>query len=242
MKNISKRIITVVMMVVLLIALAGIEVKAAEDSVTMSLSTSDKLVAGSTITINVDFKKSNTAGIGSVLGTLNYDENVLEYVSTTAKSDWNTNYAPSTKKLGIERNNKTTTTGTIATITFKVKDSITVSKTTITYNIYDISIGETVSINTSVSLDPNNSSSSDGSYTPAGTTNTTPATSSNKNTTATNSKKNTAKNAITSSKTTSKKLPKAGDVASIVVISVVSIIAIVAIVNFIRYSKNKDIK
>lgn len=234
MKNTSKKVVAVIMMIILLITLAGIEVKAADNSVVMSLSSTDKLVAGGTVTVNIDFKKSNESGIGSVLGTLSYDENVLEYVSTTAKSDWNANYASSTKKLGIERNNKTTATGNIATISFKVKDNITATSTTISYNIYDISLGENVSIKTSVTLTSDKSTSEEGTYTPAETTNTTPTTNSNKNT--------TAKNTIQSSKTTSKKLPKAGDVASIVVISAISIIAIVAVANLVRYSKNKDIK
>lgn len=108
MKNISKKFVVVIMIIMLLITIAGIEVKAVDDNtVTMSLSTSDKLVAGNTVSINVDFKKSNSSGIGSVLGTLSYDANVLEYTGTTSKSDWNTNYAASTKKLGVERNNKT---------------------------------------------------------------------------------------------------------------------------------------
>lgn len=70
MKNISKKFVVVIMIIMLLITIAGIEVKAVDDNtVTMSLSTSDKLVAGNTVSINVDFKKSNSLGIGSVLGT-----------------------------------------------------------------------------------------------------------------------------------------------------------------------------
>lgn len=194
---------------------------------------------GSTITINVDFKKSNEAGIGSVLGTLNYDENVLEYVSTTAKSDWNVNYVASTKKLGVERNNKTTTTGTIATMTFKVKDNITATSTTISYNIYDISVGENVSINTSATLSTDKSTSTDGTYTP--TTPTTPATSSNKNTSV-NTTKNTSKNTIQSSKTTAKRILNAGDATTMAIVAVVAVVAIVGCLGFIKYSKNKDIK
>ena len=236
MKNISKKIFAVVVMIILLATVAGIEVKAADNSVVMSLSTNDKLVAGSTITINVDFKKSNEAGIGSVLGTLNYDENVLEYVSTTAKSDWNVNYVASTKKLGVERNNKTTTTGTIATMTFKVKDNITATSTTISYNIYDISVGENVSINTSATLSTDKSTSTDGTYTP-----TTPATSSNKNTSV-NTTKNTSKNTIQSSKTTAKRILNAGDATTMAIVAVVAVVTIVGCLGFIKYSKNKDIK
>lgn len=239
MKNISKKIFAVVVMIILLATVAGIEVKAADNSVIMSLSTNDKLVAGSTITINVDFKKSNEAGIGSVLGTLNYDENVLEYVSTTAKSDWNVNYVASTKKLGVERNNKTTTTGTIATMTFKVKDNITATSTTISYNIYDISVGENVSINTSATLSTDKSTSTDGTYTP--TTPTTPATSSNKNTSV-NTTKNTSKNTIQSSKTTAKRILNAGDATTMAIVAVVAVVTIVGCLGFIKYSKNKDIK
>ena len=242
MKNISKKIFAVVVMIILLATVAGIEVKAADNSVVMSLSTNDKLVAGSTITINVDFKKSNEAGIGSVLGTLNYDENVLEYVSTTAKSDWNVNYVASTKKLGVERNNKTTTTGTIATMTFKVKDNITATSTTISYNIYDISVGENVSINTSATLSTDKSTSTDGTYTPTTpTTPTTPATSSNKNTSV-NTTKNTSKNTIQSSKTTAKRILNAGDATTMAIVAVVAVVTIVGCLGFIKYSKNKDIK
>ena len=236
MKNISKKFVVVIMIIMLLITIAGIEVKAVDDNtVTMSLSTSDKLVAGNTVSINVDFKKSNSSGICSVLGTLSYDANVLEYTGTTSKSDWNTNYAASTKKLGVERNNKTTTTGTIATITFKVKDSITVQSTTISYNIYDVSLGENVDIKTSVTLTADKSTSSDGTYTPADTNNT-------PNNEKQNTPVNTAKNQIKSSKTTAKRILNAGDTTTIIIASVVAIVAIVGCLGFIKYAKNKDIK
>ena len=156
---------------------------------------------------------------------------------------WSSTYNSSTGSLSINTGNKVKDSGEVVVLTLKVKSGNTTTSSTVKFeniiassgiNTGDIKIDERhVTIGAE---DGNNNNPS----TPV--TNNTPATSSNKNTTATNSNKNTAKNAISSSKTTSKKLPKAGDVASIVVISVVSIIAIVAIVNFIRYSKNKDIK
>lgn len=241
MKQISKKIIAIA--IIMLMILMGVKtVNAAGSSVKMSLSSNSKLVAGQNITVNVNYTQSVAGGIGSIMGTLNFDSNVLEYVSATAQGDWQAAvYTNSTKILGIERNNNTETTGTIATITFKVKEGVTAENTTITYNVTDVGLTDEVSLSPSVTIDANKDASGSEDE---GKTNT-PATDNKQPGTTNGNKNGSTKNAtknITTSKSTSSKLPKAGDETTIAIISVIAIIAIVGIVGFVKYSKQKDIK
>lgn len=239
MKNISKRIIVTVIMI--LTILMGVKsVNAADPTVKMSLTSSSKLKAGQTVTINVNYTQSVTGGIGSILGTLDYDPNVLEYVDTKVKGDWKAGvYTASTKILGIERNNNTETTGTIAEVIFKVKESSTAKSTTITYNVTDVGLADEVKLSPSVTIDAEKEATGNevGTNTPAGTNST--------NTNKTNPIKNTTTNApknITTSKTNSSKLPAAGDSTTMAIIAIIAVVAVVGIVGFIKYSKEKDIK
>lgn len=229
MKNIRIKVITLA--IIMLVVLSGAKIVNADESVGMSLTSSSKLKAGETVTVSVNYTQSVTGGIGSIMGTLNYDSDVLEYVSVAAAGDWQAAvYTKSTNILGIERNNNTTTTGAIATITFKVKEGITATSTTISYNITDVGLTNTVSIPTSVTLNAEKEAEAK----PGNTTVTTQTPGTTKNTA------NTSKN-ITASKS-NKKILAAGDATSIALITAVGVIAVIAIVGFVKYSKNKDIK
>lgn len=229
MKNISKKIIAIA--VLMLLVLSGTRmVNAADINVACSLTSDSKLVAGETVTVNVNYTTAPEGGIGSIMGTLNFDSDVLEYVSAEPKGDWQaTPYTASTKILGIERNNNTSTTGAIATITFKVKAGITTEKTTITYNITDVGIAQDVKLSPSVTLYADKAASQN------------PGSASVENKTPANTTNNTTK-AIKSSKTSSSKLPKAGDIASIAIVAGVVVLGSLAVVGFVKYSKNRDIK
>ena len=223
MKNIRVRILSLI--IVMLVALSGINmVKAATSIVT--LTSDSKLKAGDTVTISVNM----ASGYEGIQGKLNYDTNVFESASMEKAGTWNANL--SNGIAVIDRETAASGTETAATLTLKVKDNISVTSTTIklenvkgTQNGGSVT-GDTATITLSVDSNPNSGSETGKTNTPA----------------TTNTPAKTTNTKITSSKTTSKKLPKAGDVASIVVISSVAVVAVVAIISFVRYQKNKDIK
>ena len=225
MKKIYRKMI--ILLIVISVLLFGMKFVYADDlGVQMSLASSSKLKAGETITIDINSIKCPENGIGSMIGKLNYDSNVLEYVSVKGYSDWSPIYTASTGLLGIERNNKTTTMGKIATITFKVKEPLTVDNTKVTYNITDVGITDLVSLSPSVtiSVEKENNSSDKGSTSQNGTGDITKI-----------SGKNAVKNIA--SKEKPKSLPKAGEETKLTILSMASIIGILSIVSLIKYLK-----
>ncbi len=226
MKRVCRKIIALV--IVMAIALSGANFVNAEDSgVKIGLSSSSsKLEAGQTVTVNVNFNQSVEGGIGSMMGKLTYDSNVLEYVDAKGEADWQAVYVASTGILGIERNNNTSTTGKIATITFKVKDPLSVSSTKISYNITDVGLDDPVNIAAVVTIGTETASN--------GTEN------NDQSKTESTSEASTPKT-ITQSQSKSSKLPYAGDLATGIILTSVVAVVIVAIVGFVKYTKNKDI-
>ena len=100
---------------------------------------SKNVKAGETFTIDVSIK--NNSGIVGLRTYVGYDENVLELVSITAGADFmDTSFGPLTQNpisvlwddsLAASNN---TTNGTVATLTFKVKEDAEAGDTAITLN------------------------------------------------------------------------------------------------------------
>lgn len=231
MKNISVRILS--LMIVMLVALSGLSfVNAAATAVT--LSSNSKLVAGDSVTINVSLAN----GFEGIQGKLEYDTSVFESATMVKAGDWN---ADLTNNVAvIDRSTAASGTESVATITLKVKDSITVNETTIKIsNVKASQSGSTVTANTAtITLKKDSSATSGSEEVKANTITSTPSNTQAK----VNSAKNTTSNKISTSKSTSSKLPKAGDAASAVIITIVALAVAIGIASFIKYQKNKDIK
>lgn len=232
MKNLSKKLIVLTMIV--LIVLAGATKVNAAGSVTMT--SSSKLKAGETVTISVNI----ASGLAGFSGKLSYDTSVFESATMVANGNWNVNLSNSTNIATVDRETAATATEQVATITLKVKSDYTPKTTTVKItNIKEsdgnatLATGGSASVTFEVEKEPQSESSE-------GTKNPVKENTAKENTTKTNTTK-TSKN-ITTSKTTSKKLPKAGDAVTIVITATVAVIAIVGIVGFVRFAKNKDVK
>ena len=224
MKNISKKIIAA--MIVIMVVLAGATVANAA-TINATLSSNDKLVAGSTITININVDKP----IYGMSATLSYDNDVFE--SATVASSVATSADLSNNVIVIE-SGTAMPAGTVGTITLKVKDNIskTEAKVSLSGGRATDEAVTTQSLNSpSVTIKADSSAESGSEETPANT----PVAVTTNNTT-----KNTTKN-ITSSKSKTK-IPAAGDTTTIVITAAVAVIAIVGIVGFVKYAKNRDIK
>lgn len=151
MKNLLKNSVSLIIVIGILL-IAGVS-NAASSTVGMSMNSKSSLKEGETITVNINVTKISEDTIGGIMGTLNYDSNVLEFINVKANGDWQEAiYVPGTKILAVERNNFTNTTGKIATITFKVKENINVENTTISYNVTDIGTMVNTNITSSVTL------------------------------------------------------------------------------------------
>lgn len=234
MKKISLRVLALV--IVTLISLSGINmVRAASSVATLTAADNVRLKAGETINVSVNI----ASGYEGFQGKLEYDTSVFESVSMAKVGDWNADL--SNNVAVIDRATAAAGTENVATLTLKVKSSISVGETTIRLTSVKASKGgatETAN-NATITIkaeEKPNSGSESGTTTP-----TTPATNSNKNTSV-NTTKNTSKNTIQSSKTTAKRILNAGDATTMAIIAVVAVVAIVGCLGFIKYSKNKDIK
>lgn len=104
-------------------------------SVGMSLTSNSKLKAGDTVTVSINLTSINAGdGIDTITAKLNYDKNVLEQITVSnfsANNAWTPSYAETTNMMTFQKNSKVKSAETVATISFKVKDTISVDSTTI---------------------------------------------------------------------------------------------------------------
>lgn len=221
MKNLSKKII--IAMMVIMIILAGATVANAA-TINASLSSNDKLVAGSTVTININVDKP----VYGMSATLSYDKDVFE--SATVASSVATSADLSNNVIVIE-NGTAMSAGTIGTITLKVKNNISKTEAKVSLSggkATDEAVTTQTLNSPSVTIKAN--AAAESGSTP-GTTTQTPAPATTPNTTSNPSKVTTAKKANISN------LPKAG-----LETGIVFVVAIGAVAGVIFYAKYKNIK
>ena len=145
MKNISKKIITLIIMLV--VALSGATIVKADSSVTVSLTSDSKLVAGETVVVNVNLTSAGDSGVNGISTKLDYDTSIFEEVKMAGVNDWFAYLASSTNIATIELDTITNSPVQMATITLKVKEGVTAKSTTITIkNVKATDSNNTISV------------------------------------------------------------------------------------------------
>lgn len=223
-----KQKIQVILLIMLMIAVALSTTVRADNnySVGMALTSNAKLKAGATITVNINLTSVNAGkGIDAIDASLDYDTNVFEAITTSSMSStngWTPTYAPSTKKMTIRKDSKVTSPETVVTITFKVKDTLSVNSTKITLSGITVTGGRVQDGDTG-DIPVDTAVLTLTAETPSSTT-------TNTITSNTVKKDNTV--------TTSKKLPKTGlGQAGIIAIVVVTIVGIFSYILYKKTSK-----
>lgn len=130
-----KKIISIILIILLVACTA--KVYAASDSFNTTLTINNSQAKrGDTITVTIGLKdiaiESGEKGIGAYTAEIQFDSSVLEYVSVNGTDKWE---APLYQDGFITSNTKdakvVTTTQSIATITFKVKENAKLGETSI---------------------------------------------------------------------------------------------------------------
>lgn len=130
-----KKIISIILIILLVVCTA--KVYAASDSFYTTLTINNSQAKrGDTITVTIGLKdiviESGEKGIGAYTAEIQFDSSVLEYVSVNGTDKWE---APLYQDGFITSNTKdakvVTTTQSIATITFKVKENAKLGETSI---------------------------------------------------------------------------------------------------------------
>ena len=226
MKELSKKVITAI--IIIMIILAGATVVNAA-TINANLSSNDKLVAGSTITININIDKP----VYGMSTTLSYDKDVFE--SATITSSVATSADLSNNVIVIE-NGTAMSAGTIGTITLKVKSNISKAEAKVSLSggkATDEDVTTQTLNNPSITIKSNSNSTSDSGS---------EQTQNNNGANAGDSKGTITNNNQTSNKvTTAKKaninnLPKAGLETGIIVI-----LALGIVLGIIFYAKYRNI-
>ena len=224
--KVKQKIQAILLIMVMLVTALSVTVKADNNySVGMALTSNSKLKAGATITVSVNLTSINAGnGIDGIEAGLEYDKNVFEEItdsSLKSSNDWIKTYAPTTQRMTFYKNTKVTKPETVATFTFKVKDTLNVNSTKIT--LKDIKASGGIE---------SNGGTGDITVDNAVLTLTAETASSTTNTITSNTvkKDNTV--------TTSKKLPKTGlGQAGIIAIVVVTIVGIFSYILYKKTSK-----
>lgn len=227
-------IFSTILMVVMLVL--GTTVLAADNSVSVSLTSNSKLEENSTVVVNVNLTNVNAGeGINGLIASLNYDKNVFETVKSsdiTSSTQWSTTYADSTNKIISDNENKINKASTMYTITLKTKAAINTNSTTISLKdgvaSGGIVTGDIPVNNASVTI------KKDTTETITDTTDTTTTTGTTSTTTTTNkvSDKTT---------TTQKTLPKTG-IAQYGFIAIISVM-LVGMISYVLYKNiSKEVK
>lgn len=249
MKNSLKlKTITSLLIILMIVAIANIS---RAYSVDADLSSSGKLKGGQEVKVTLSFKAIDALD-GLRSGTIDqivYDKNIFEEItddSFDGQNKWSTAY--SNGKLVITKSNPMTSNAAVATLTLKVKEGVTAESTKVEFKGIVVASGSVATGGTgniavtdqqvTIYADKEGTSGTEDpkTNTLAGTNET------NTSKTNTAAKSNTSTNKITSSKTTSSKLPKAGDAATIAIMAIIAIALLAGVVGYIKYSKNKDIK
>lgn len=227
----SKKIISIMMMIVLLLATS---VYAASDSFNTTLtSTSNQAQRGTKITITIGLKdiavEGGDKGIGSYTGEIKFDPSVFEYESSAGTDKWDKPfYDDGLITASTDDAEVVNTPQSIGTITLLVKEDAKLGDTDIVLTNFNgsNSKNDILAKDTTLKLtivDSNHSNGGNGnSGVNNGSTNK-PTTSTNKNNTITTNKEN-VKQGI---------LPKAGK-TPIIMLVVIGMGTLIAIVLFIR--------
>ena len=228
MNSLIKKIIITVMFITII--LTGITTVNAATT-TISLSSNDKIVAGGTITININVS-SPVYGISS---KISYDKDVFESATVASSVATSANLANNTIVIDSET---AMPAGTIGTITLKVKS--TISKNEAVVSLSNVKATDE-SLNTQTLNSPNITLKTNANSTPNNGSN---QTSNNNNGNSGNNATSTvnANNQQQSKVTTAKKanisqLPKAGLETGIVFVLVAGLL-----VGIVFYAKYKNIK
>lgn len=243
-KNLKmKSIITMITMGIMIVASTIAYAADQTYSAGMSLTSDSKLKEGDTVTVNVNLTSIKAGdGLDTISAEVSYDEKVFEAISTadfTSTSGWTPTYVASTKMVTFVNStgNKVKDPATVATIKLKVKSSISVDSTTITFKDVKTSgglpmAGGTGDINVgNISVTISKEKQPTSTETPTPTPTPTPGTTGNKT-------NNTVKDTTT---TKNSKLPKTG-IAQYGAVAIV-VVAIIAIFSYALYKKiAKDVK
>lgn len=245
-KNLKMKSIITIITIGIMIAVSTVAYAVDENyAVGMALKSDSKLKEGDTVTVNINLTSIKAGdGVDSISAEVNYDKNVFETISTTditSTNGWIPTYSETTKMITFYNNSgsKVKDPSTVATIKFKVKSSINVDSTTVTFKdtkasgglpttggTGDINVGN---LSVTINKEKQNTSTTDPTPTPTPTP--TPGGTENKI------------NNITNDTTTTKKstLPKTG-IAQYGTISIV-VVVIIAIFSYVLYKKiAKDVK
>ena len=220
-----KKILSFIVMMVILVTTVAVYATA---TVTMRL-TSDKttLTAGDeiTLTFSIGSITDIEGGIKAIQGTIEYDTNIFEEITTSSKVDmngWATEL--NTANNMFAGTSSGATGGSIFTLTLKVKEGISATNTTVT--IKDIKTADPT--NDDEKVDVANVSVTIGS------TIITPINNTVNNTSNTNGvNRNNVVNVNADNTTSSSVLPQTG-ISPYVIIAIV-VIAVVAVVSIVRY-------
>lgn len=231
----KKYLRNLVALVILLIVICTVgTVNAA--SVSMSLTSESKLVAGETIEVTLKISGIDAGnGVDAIIGTLNYDKNVFEEVtdeSFEGINKWNVMaYNKDTQIFTATRSAKVNMQSDILKITLRAKAAVTVNSSIIEIKDISTSGGDLASGGTgditvqAVNVTINKVSSI------------TPITNEQTNTVVNNvvnNKVNTT-NVIKSNTANTTNLPKTGEEDGIVL--AIAAVAIVSIIAYVRYRK-----
>lgn len=243
MKNSLKlKTLTTIIMIIMVITMSTAVNAVDTDnySVGASLTSNAKLQEGETINVSVNLTSVNAGeGIDTITAELEYDKNVLEPITVanfTGSNSWTPSYAETSNVTTFIKTSKVKSAETVATISFKVKTTISVDSTTIKLKDIVASGGRVVDGGTgdinvrtavlTISKTKDSTSTTEDGKTP----------SYNEITSNTTIKTQTSKD----NTTTKTKLPKTG-IEQYGLVSVV--VVIIGIFSFVLYKKiSKDVK
>ncbi len=228
MNSLIKKIIITVMFITII--LTGITTVNAATT-TISLSSNDKIVAGGTITININVS-SPVYGISS---KISYDKDVFESATVASSVATSANLANNTIVIDSET---AMPAGTIGTITLKVKS--TISKNEAVVSLSNVKATDE-SLNTQTLNSPNITLKTNANSTPNNgsdqTSNNNNGNSGNNGTSTVNANNQQQSKVTTAKKANISQLPKAGLETGIVFVLVEGLL-----VGIVFYAKYKNIK
>ena len=228
MNSLIKKIIITVMFITII--LTGITTVNAATT-TISLSSNDKIVAGGTITININVS-SPVYGISS---KISYDKDVFESATVASSVATSANLANNTIVIDSET---AMPAGTIGTITLKVKS--TISKNEAVVSLSNVKATDE-SLNTQTLNSPNITLKTNANSTPNNGSDQTPnnnnGNSGNNGTSTVNANNQQQSKVTTAKKANISQLPKAGLETGIVFVLVEGLL-----VGIVFYAKYKNIK
>ena len=155
--TISEKIIGIILIIMLIFSQ---NVYAFNDSFKTNLSVNTSQVKkGENVTVNISLSdiaiESGEKGIGAYTAKIDFDSSVLEYVSTGGTQNWEAPFYKEKMIVGNTSNGEVMkTSGSIGTITFKVKDDAKAGETTIKLTNFSGStaVTDVSASNTSVKL------------------------------------------------------------------------------------------